>query len=178
MSKRIPLTQNKYAIVDNEDYESVSRFRWYAVNCSGLFYAKTGTHYATTHMGSRRKRWQGHMYLHRFLLHPPKGFVVDHINSNALDCRRSNMRVCTQAQNIYNTRKLHPGLSQYKGIKWHNRDHVWEAYVHAEGRRFYLGRSPHEEIAAQMYDKGACEIHGEYACVNFPCTEKVPSVAV
>ena len=118
------------------------------------------------------------MYLHRFLLHPPKGLVIDHINSNPLYCRRSNMRLCTQAQNVYHQRKISkPTRSRYRGIKWHYRDHVWEAHIQAEGKGYYLGRSHTEAEAALLYDKGACELHGEYASINFPRHENTPSLA-
>jgi len=175
--KHIVLTQGKSAVVDDDDFELVNRFRWYAVNCSGIIYAKTGSSYASTHINGKRKRWQAHMYLHRFLLHPPEGFVVDHKNSNPLDCRRDNMRICKQKHNTYNRRKLTIGQSKYKGIKFHGRDCIWEAHIQIEGRRYYLGRSRNETLAALLYDKGACELFGEYASLNFPRIETKPSVA-
>ena len=169
MSRTILLTQGKVAVVDDSDYDAVSRFRWYTVKCKNILYAKTGCSYASTYPNGHRKRWQAHMYLHRFILHPPRGLVIDHVNSNPLDCRRCNMRVCTQAQNTYHRRKTKRlTRSQYIGIKWHSRDCVWETRIDCEYHSYYLGRSRSEIEAAKLYDKGACEVHGEFAELNFP----------
>lgn len=75
----IPLTRGRHAIVDTEDYEWLSQYKWYATNPtpSGRVYAARGN------SGAK-------MFMHRFIMQPPEGMVVDHINSNGLD-----NRICT-----------------------------------------------------------------------------------
>lgn len=74
--------KNRYAIVDKEDYDRVSKYRWYYNNG-----------YAVSDFGVR---------MHRFIMNPPHDMVVDHINHNRLDNRRSNLRICTQFENSQN----------------------------------------------------------------------------
>lgn len=80
---RIPLSQDKVALIDEEDAERVSQFSWCAIRNQGSFYAL-------------RHKWidgkKRHIYLHRFILgNVPKGHVVRHLNRNRLDNRRANL---------------------------------------------------------------------------------------
>ena len=84
-----------FAIVDDEDYESFHHLNW-----------KLDT-YGYPYRWSRER--QKHVYLHvEVLLNSGKSFlpnqVSDHINNNKLDSRRSNLRICTQADNVRNQR--------------------------------------------------------------------------
>jgi len=83
----ILLTKGQFTVVDNEDYDLVVQHKWLATAAGGKFYAARKIQ---TPKGSRL------LYLHRFLMRPPDHLVVDHINHNPLDNRRSNLRVCTQ----------------------------------------------------------------------------------
>lgn len=75
--------EGKYAIVDDDDYEKVSKIVW---NCDT-------EGYAISNFGLR---------MHRFIMDPPSGLVVDHINHDKLDNRKSNLRVCTTFDNNQN----------------------------------------------------------------------------
>lgn len=84
--RKVPLVgikgKGKYAIVDDEDYEKVARYRWYC-----------GSGYAISDFGVR---------MHRFIMNPPQDLVIDHINHDRLDNRRSNLKICTQFENSQN----------------------------------------------------------------------------
>ena len=82
---RINLTQNKYALIDEADYELVADYRWHFEG-----------RYAATRINGLK------IYLHSLLLKTPKGFLTDHINRDKLDNRRSNLKVCTPLQNVVN----------------------------------------------------------------------------
>ena len=93
---KIALTQGKFAIVSNDDFERVSKFKWYATMNSRFgqekWYAARDC-YAT---GRRIK-----IYMHRFIMgNIPRELVVDHINANGLDNRRKNLSVKTHEENI------------------------------------------------------------------------------
>ena len=88
--KLIPLTQGKFAIVDAEDYDRLSQYKWQAEKHKTTFYAKRKSKYKSIKM-------------HREILKPSNGMICDHKNHNGLDNRRCNIRLCTHAQNQHNT---------------------------------------------------------------------------
>jgi len=95
MAVQIPLGGGGFTLVDDEDAEEVLGRRWVRVETKAGAYA---THYF---------RYDGKVNaikLHRFLLMPAAGFVVDHINHDGLDNRRENLRVISQKENLQNRR--------------------------------------------------------------------------
>lgn len=94
------------------------------------------------------------------------GLIVDHINRNRLDNRKSNLRLVTRRQNAINAGKKPSNTSGYKGVHPH-RGSKLNPWVVQLGR-LYLGCHPTAEAAAKAYDAAAKEIHGEYAVLNFP----------
>lgn len=106
MSK-IKLTQGKVAIVDEEDYYNLSKNKW-CISDNG--YAKRGT--------KSNKKITIH-YMHRQVMGYPKGKVIDHINGNKLDNRKSNLRIVDQSTNGHNRRQLNKNnTSGYRGITY------------------------------------------------------------
>ena len=93
--KKVYLTgkngKGKYAVIDNEDYEKVSLYKWY--------FHPQGYAIRSVFENGEKIETQG---MHRFILKIPKGFVTDHINRNGLDNRKSKLRFVKQAQNLYN----------------------------------------------------------------------------
>ena len=104
--------------------------------------------------------------MHRLIMNPPKGMVVDHINGNGLDNRRCNLRICTQAENSRNSRKHADGRSRFIGVHPH-RD-KWDAVVTRQGKTHYAGSFDDEVEAAKARDRLALELHGQFARLNFP----------
>lgn len=89
MSKRIPLTQGQFAIVDDADYEWLNQWHWHAVNFRGAYYAAR----------TPRKN-EGIMptmvYMHRLIAGTGLNLRTHHFNKDGLDNRRSNLHVCTR----------------------------------------------------------------------------------
>lgn len=158
--KKIPLTQGKIAIVDDEDYKWLSKYKWhYHKGYAARTCRKTG-----------RKRT---IYMHREIMRTPEGFVTDHINGNKLDNRRVNLRICTKAQNNMNmkkfrSRKKAKHASRYKGVYWRGgRTPKWSAEIRYKGKQIHLGYFETEEEAAKAYDKAAIRLFGSFASPNF-----------
>lgn len=150
MTESIPLSQGRYALIDDEDFDRISQFKW--------SYDQHG--YASR----RNKAAQPQkMYLHRFVIGAPAGMEVDHINHDRLDNRRSNLRLATRQENSRNMRSR--GKSRYKGVK--SSFHKWQAEIKISGKTHYLGSFPTEIEAAEAYDQAAREIYGEFAHLNF-----------
>lgn len=110
----------------------------------------------------------GKEYLHRIITECPVDFVVDHINGNRLDARRSNLRVCTQAQNNLNKVKTSAKVtSKYKGVSWRKSHSKWQATIYVNKVQKHLGYFNLEVQAALMYDIAAKKLHKTFSNLNF-----------
>lgn len=103
--------------------------------------------------------------MHRLLTKPPRALVVDHINGNSLDNRRSNLRISTNAQNLWNRRAPRSNTSGFKGVAPSGRN-KWVAYINVNNEKIHLGTFLTKEDAALAYNKAALEHHGQFAKVN------------
>jgi hypothetical protein len=148
----IPLTHGCYAYVDAGDYEWLNQWHWRAYS----------TGYAA--------RWEEHklIYMHRQIMKPPRGKIVDHINGNGYDNTRANMRNITPSQNMYNKGKHIGTASMYKGVCYDKRRRQWYSQIRFGKERFYLGYVDTELEAARAYDHMAVELFGEFAGLNLP----------
>jgi hypothetical protein len=137
---------------DIEDFEKVKKHAWYL---SKRGYIATNIH--------RRAR-----LMHKVLLGDIDGADVDHISGNKLDNRRSNLRVCTHQENMFNQRRRCTNTTGFMGVSYMKRVGRYEAYVHCGGRKHYAGLFRSPEDAATARDKKASVLFGEFARLNFP----------
>jgi hypothetical protein len=154
--KEIQLTQGKVALVDDEDYERLAKFKWYAA-----WTPSSRTWYARRRSVPDRKM----VHMHREVLRVTSA-PVDHINHDGLDNRRANLRLCTQGLNLRNTRKRAGCSSQYKGVSWIRARQLWCACIEVNGRTLHLGKFTDEREAAAAYDRAAQKHFGEFALTN------------
>lgn len=161
--KEIKLTQGLSTLVDDEDYESVSQHKWFAV--------KDGrTYYACKNAGILPFRYR--LWMHRVILSAPKELQVDHINGNGLDNRRCNLRLVTGAQNSTNSQKKSGSTSsRFKGVDWYKPYDKWRARITNNRRVTHLGYFNTDIEAAQAYNEAAIELFGEFARLNDLSTE-------
>lgn len=158
--KEIPLTKGYVAVVDDEDYEHLARYRWGVALPEGRPYAVRHQR----HGAGRREV----VYMHRVIAGARPGRDVDHRNHDTLDNRRTNLRECEHRQNTYNARAQRGARSPYKGVSLEARTGAWVAYITVGGRRRFLGSFGDEQSAAVAYDDAARESFGEFAYLNFP----------
>lgn len=154
MAKELTLSNSIVrAIVDDEDFEKVNRYTWHAQPDG----------YVVTKLNRNQKL----IPLHRFILDAAKFQQIDHINRIKHDCRKANLRFCTQSQNNINTPKKNGTfLSKYKGVSFHKHNNKWQAQIKKNGKGFYGGLFNTEREAALKANELYLEHFGEFALLN------------
>jgi len=155
----IPLTQNQIALIDDEDFELVSAYKWCAAwsPCAKSFYAKTTIR--------KPDGKQTALKMHRLIMNAQPGEEVDHIHHLTLDNRKSELRLCTGSQNQQNRGAQSNNTSGYKGVCWNKQKQKWMAQICLNGKRKNLGLFATPELAHEAYCKAAYELHGDFARV-------------
>jgi hypothetical protein len=160
--RKIPLTQGQIALVDDEDYETVSTYRWH-------FKAGRRTGYARTEFRDPDGIVTS-IYMHSLLMGvDPDGRQVDHRDLDGLNNQRSNLRWATRAQQVQNISVRRDCAAGLKGV--YRKNKKWRATIVVSGKRTALGSFSTKEEAGRAYDAKAVELFGEFARLNFPKTE-------
>jgi hypothetical protein len=149
--KEIILTRGYVALIDDCDFELVSKYKWQANVHNHVVYAGTDVN---------RTR----ILMHRLILQAPKGILVDHIDHNGLNNTRDNLRLATRSQNGYNARLSKGNTSGVKGVYWCNYYHKWCALIHTKEKRYHVGYFATLEEAAEATRIKRLELHGKFAC--------------
>lgn len=136
-------------IVDREQKKLLGK-KWYIQT------NKSGNSYAFRMEGNRK------IYLHRLIMGAQQGEFVDHKNGNGLDCRLSNMRICTRAENNANSSPRKDNKSGYRGIGWSSHADLWRLRL----KNKHYGYFKTIEEAIKKYNQLAEEMYGEFAKVQ------------
>jgi len=158
--KRIPLTQGKFALVDDWWFEFLNQWKW---SYQKVLSKSKEFEYAirTVQAGKKISR----VYMHREVLNTPKGMETDHINGNGLDNRTENLRICTTSQNQSNRHAV-TGTSKFTGVSWSEAAKKWKGGIKKNYKQIHLGYFDSEEEAAQAYNQAAIEVFGEFSRLN------------
>lgn len=157
MAREIPITKNKIAIVSEEDYGWVHRWKWHYHSCGYAARRKS--------VKEGRQTVFMHQEIARRAYHEcPDGCVTDHINRDPLDNRRSNLRYVTHAVSALNRGPF--GNRRFIGVHRDTTSGKWAARISRKGEMWFLGLYDDEEEAAYVRDQAALQIHGKYACLN------------
>lgn len=151
-TKKIPLTRGFFAIVDESDYEELSRKKWTYISAG----------YAGNYFRNNGKVCC--IRMHRLLLNAKSFQEVDHINGNGLDNRKENLRICTRAENVRNRGSSKGKL--YKGVFKSTAQNSWFSQIMVDGKMIYLGSFDDPKKAAEVYNEAAKKHHGKFAKFN------------
>jgi hypothetical protein len=150
--KEIQLTQGHVAIIDDEDYDRLSKYKWFSFRNNGYFYSASSIDKKITLM-------------HRYIMNiSDKNIHIDHKNHNTLDNRKENLRACSRSQNLAN-QGIKEG-KRFKGVYTEKGRDTYRANISYHGKSFMIGRFDTEEEAAIAYNKKALELFGEFSVLN------------
>lgn len=161
--KRIPLTQGKFALVDDADFEWLSQWKWHAVCKNGKYYAVRKQYLRTTADG---KEVYDTLYMARVIMRTLSDCLCDHKDGNGLNDQRSNLRNCTKAENQRNRGPQRNNTSGQKNITWHSQNKMWRVRVSAKGQLTRGGLHHRIEDAIRERNKILEEMHGDFARVE------------
>ena len=158
MAKEIQLTQGKVAIVDDEDFDYLNQWKWFANNHNGKFYVGRSI------TVSKNKKIR--IYMHRFIMKPEKVMVIDHLDSNPLNNQKNNLRICTHAENMRNSKINTNNKSGYKGVSFQENRNNYRASIKFNNKTINIGNYIDPIDAARAYNEAALKYHKEFAHIN------------
>jgi hypothetical protein len=146
MIKTIPLTQGKSAIVDDDVFDAIGKYKWFAHK------NKYSAYYAQRSVTLQGKKNQSTDYLHWYVVGKPlNGLVVDHINGDTLDNRRENLRIVSKRGNSLNS-KVHRNGKPI-GARFMKGKNRWCSNIYINGRTKYIGCFKTAEEASNNYKR-------------------------
>ncbi|MCJ7778070.1 MAG: AP2 domain-containing protein [Sedimentisphaerales bacterium] len=159
--RKIPLGDSFFAIVDPNDFYWLNKSHWSPRKNRGGVYAVR-----FINVPGKKTTISS---MHRVIMNPPRGLLVDHKNLNTLDNTRTNLRLATCSQNMFNKKKIKSVTSsRFIGVCFHKSSKKWGAYIKYGPKMTWLGTFDDEIEAALAYDEAAMKHHGEFARLNFP----------
>jgi hypothetical protein len=131
--KRIFLTKGYFTLIDNEDFDYLSQWKWH-IDSKG---------YAVRTINDRKYS------LARQILKLPKDdkLEVDHINRVRLDNRKINLRIVTRSENLLNRGIQKNNNSGFKGVSWSKTANKWRTTF----KGVHLGYFISKEKAIKTY---------------------------
>lgn len=155
----IPLGEGRFAIIDSEDWDRISAFTW-------CFSKTTGYAYAYLYLKTKSQL----IHLHRLIMDAEPGSFIDHADRDPLNCRKSNLRFCSESQNCANRRSA-PSPSGYRGVRIHVTASSVRYYARVNSRCHGSFSGPIRDDAREAaldFDRLATEVYGPFATLNFP----------
>ena len=164
--KKLPLSQGLYALVDDEDYEALSKYKW-SLSKGGR--SKTKLYAIRSKRSDDPEHYPSSILLHRQLMGFPAS-LVDHVDGDGLDNRRENLRLANHSENRCNRVSPGFGSTNYRGVYLDKSRKTgkrrWRVEIYKDGKKYRVGRFKTPEDAARAYNEKAKELHGEFATLN------------
>ena len=147
-------------MIDDEDYDVVSQFKWSVSKAGKKYYAKASVPQSQLKSEGRKGC---SIHLHALIMRFPSK-LVDHINGDTLDCRKENLREATSSQNSANRNGIHAkNTSGYRGVSFDKINHKWRAKVQVGLKHKTVGRFARIQDAINAAKEARLKYFGEFA---------------
>ena len=156
----VRLTQGKFALVDEENYELLNKYNWCANKHCNTYYARKSPNEFSRAINDKK------IMMHQIVLCVYDGTFIDHINHDGLDNRKCNLRKCTHSENMANIKSIAESSSIYKGVCWYKKKEKWCGYIRVNKKLIHLGYFETQELAAEEYNKAALLYFKDRASLN------------
>lgn len=156
----IKLTQGKFAMVDDSDFEYLNQWKWHFNSRYVVRAQHNNCHSKCKGKGCKK------IFIHREIMKPQENMQIDHINGNTLDNQKQNLRIVTFHQNRMNRKLQSNNTSGFKGVSLIKKTGKWRAQIKVIPKTIYLGNFDSKELAAKAYDKASKIYHGKYGRIN------------
>jgi hypothetical protein len=143
------------ALVDDEDYIYLNRFKW-SLDSEGNYAIR----------GFNGKGGRGVIRMHELVVQGEAGKEIHHKNGDLLDCQKENLVAITRAFINHRTRKNRGITSDYCGVCWNKQNQKWAAYISKDKKRYHIGYFTDEKKAARAYNQMSKELYGDLAILN------------
>jgi hypothetical protein len=153
--KLIPLTNGKFAKIDDVDFDKVIKYKWRVVGGNGKLYAATG-----------HDRDGNLTLMHNFLKPHNEELEIDHKDGDGFNNQHDNFRIGTHQQNCFNRKINKNNTTGYKGVYLNTKTGNWYAHIMVNGKTIHLGTFSCPHKAALAYNKAAIKYFGEFANLN------------
>ncbi|HEY8659877.1 MAG TPA: hypothetical protein VIM07_04430 [Chitinophagaceae bacterium] len=162
-SNSIVLT-SVYAMVDDEDYERLSKNKWYIMR---LYHCNTDILYARRYEGSPKNGNHKAILMHREVLGATSRLEkIDHKDGNGLNNQKNNIRKCTHSENMSNRKVSHKKSNKYLGVFFKKNEDSYQAALKKDGKVYSTGYFKTTEQAAQAYNDLVLKYNPIYGRLN------------
>lgn len=156
--KEINLTNGGVALVDDDEFEELSKFKWFG-------HREHNATYVWRHQYNGTRKY-GKVKMHRQVMKTNDDMIIDHRDRNGLNNQKSNLRICSCGENLMNATIRSDNASGFKGVSYHKKNKRWRATINKDGKQKSLGCYATPEAAAVAYNSAALELFGEFARPN------------
>lgn len=154
--KLIELTQGRVAIVDNEDFAWLSKWKWHCTRIGKIGYAARNT------FGPNRRTIRMHVVIMKRHKRWKRGKEVDHIDTCGCNNRKVNLRLATRNEQGANGGLQSNNTSGVTGVNWDKASGKWRAQIRVNGKQIHLGRFVDLDKAIARRRKAEIKYFGEY----------------
>lgn len=152
MSETIYTSNGKEVLVDDDDYEWLSQWKWYY---HGRYVIRT------KYENGECCRYSIHREIMKLPRKVENGVIVDHIDRNTLNNQKSNLRVVTPSLNSRNrATKSKSGFMGVYPVNGKTRK-PWRAQVALNGKTIHLGCYSTPEEAHEVYLRVVADLYTE-----------------